>query len=535
MQTSLRRGLAAIATSALALGALSITAPAQAATVTDPAPARATAAWLVKNLNADGLVESYSEWEGTVFSGPSYGTSVDLAEGLAQVGGQQASLDKAVASIEKNLAEYVGKDGETYSGSLAKAVALLHSQGRDVTAPAARLAGTVTAAGPAAGRLADTSQYGDYANTIGQAYAARALTALGSPQAEAVTDFLLAQQCDAGFFRLYFNTDKTSAAQSCDTAPTPEAVDQSADTTALVIIQTTELAKTDPEVRAARAEAAAWLAAQQKADGSFVDPVNGANANTTGLAGWALAAAGQSDAAARAAVWLRGLQVAASCAPGKLAGENGAVAYNAQSWTDGLEWGITDKLDRSQWVIADVQALPALLAAPANTTKDAVVLPTFAKAGSNVTAVVKGIAAGERVCATGSAGTKDLLGTGKDLKVTLAKAKSGTRTITLKTASGSVKDSVKVLGKKKLTVKAAKSAKRGSKKTVTIKGLAAGEKITVKVKIGKAKTKTLKVAKAGKKGTYALKIKVGTKRGTVKVAAYGQYSNRKGSAKVTVK
>ena len=198
-------------------------------------------------------------------------------------------------------------------------------------------------------------------------------------------------------------------------------------------------------------------------------------------------------------------------------------------WKDGVQYGISDELDRSQWVIADVQALPALTWAPAAAKKDAVVLPKFAKAGKKVTATVKGLAAGERACVTGSAGAKDLVGTGKDAHVAIAKAKAGKRKVALRTATGTVSDTVRVLGKKKLTVKVAKSARAGSKKVVTVKGLAAGEKVTLKVRGKKVAT-----GKASKKGTFKRKVKVG-KRGSAKVTVTGQYATRKGAAKIRVR
>lgn len=540
MKTPSRRGLATLATGALVAGlAVTVTAPAQAASSTDPSAARASAQWLVGNLNADSLVESHTEWEGQVFSGPSYGTSVDLAEGLARVGGHQATVSRITDSVVAGLAAYTTYEDAFYSGSAAKALALLVSQGRSASAAGGiDLRGqvessVVTTTGATLGRLQDSDptpdQYwSDYANTIGQAYAARALTQVGSPLAGDVTDYLLDQQCSAGFFRLYFPA-AGAPDQTCDGASPAEPAAQSPDTTAIAVIQLAELAKTDADVKAARTRAVAWLKKQQKTDGSFVDPVNGANANTTGLAGWALVEAGEQAAAGRAAAWLRARQVVAACAPSKLAGEHGAIAYDDQGWKDGVQYGIADKLDRSQWVIADVQALPALLAAPAATKKDAVVLPKFAKAGKKVTATVQGLAEGERACVSGAAGSKELTGTGKGAKVAIAQAKAGKRKVTLRTAAGTVSDTVHVLGKKKLKVKAAKTARPGARKTVTVKGLAAGEKVTLKVR-----GKKVASGKATKKGTFKRTVKVG-KRGTAKVTVTGQYANRKGAAKIRVR
>ena len=131
-------------------------------------------------------------------------------------------------------------------------------------------------------------------------------------------------------------------------------------------LQLAGLAEED-EVADALDAAGQWLLAQQAEDGSFLDPENGANANTTGLAGWALLELGEDEAAARAADWLRDLQVVESDAEtdAKLAGETGAIAYDEASLEQARQLGLTDPLDRSPWVVAGVQAFPLLAAAPA--------------------------------------------------------------------------------------------------------------------------------------------------------------------------
>ena len=532
MQT-LRRSVAVLASSAVAVSAMAIGSPSQAApsSSTDATPAAASAQWLVGELNADNLIEIASSYEGETFSGPSYGTSVDLALALSAVGRHPDKAAAITSAVAANVGSYTGSGGEIYSGSSAKALALAVDQKRSVTDFGgvnllARVETSVLTAGPVTGRLRDTSAYGDYANSIGQAFAARALTGLESPLADEVTDFLLDQQCEAGFFRLYF-ADETAPQQSCDAGDEP--AEQSSDTTSLVAVQLAPLAAGDPEIAAALDRAGAWLASQQQANGSFVDPQNGANANTTGLAGWALNDLGRGPAAAKAAAWLRARQVVDICAPGKLKGEQGALAYDDQGWKDGATYGISDPLDRSQWVIADVQALPALLAAPAASKKDAVSLPKVAKAGSKVTAKISGVAAGERACTTGAV-TRDLVGTGGDLFVGLAKAKAGKRTISLRTSTGTVSGTVQVLAKKKFKVRAAKQVKAGTKTKVTVRGLAAGEKVVIKLR-----GKRVAAGKANAKGVYTKKISVGRKRGAAKVVVTGQFATRKGAATIRVR
>ena len=92
-----------------------------------------------------------------------------------------------------------------------------------------------------------------------------------------------------------------------------------------------------------------WLVTQQHADGSFggSGPTTGANSNSTGLAGQALAAAGRDDEAARAATALAALQLTAGNG-GAASADAGAIAYNTDGFTDPSAAGITDT-DRDQW------------------------------------------------------------------------------------------------------------------------------------------------------------------------------------------
>ncbi len=532
---TLRRSVAALASSAVALSVMAIATPSQAAqaTATDPTPVSASASWLVGNLKND-LIETSSVWEGQTFSGPSYGTSIDLVLGLSAAGQQPAQAAATTDAIEASLGEYAGSGGDIYAGSSAKAMTVALDQKRDVRDFGgidlqARVESTVLTQAPVRGRLQDVSQWGDYANSIGQAFAASALTRAGSSSADEVTDFLLDQQCAAGFFRLYFNSNMTAADQSCDGASPAESAKQGSDTTSLVAIQLAPLASGNPAIKAALDKAGAWLLAQQRSDGGFADPSNGVNANTTGLAGWALTELGHDAAATKAATWLRAHQVVNGC-DGKLAREAGAVAYDDLGWSDGVTYGIADPLDRSQWIIAGVQALPALVAAPAASTSDAVSTPKFAKAGTTVSFQVRGLAAGERACVFGAAGTQSLVGTGGTLTVKAPRATAGKRTVNLRTATGTTAATSHVLGKKKLKVRTAKSAKAGSKKRLVVRGLVAGERVTVKVRGTK-----VAAGKANAKGVFTKKVRVLRKRGAAKIVVTGQFATRKGQTKIRVR
>ncbi|WP_110181798.1 terpene cyclase/mutase family protein [Nocardioides solisilvae] len=342
-------------------GASDASPPAEAG----PAPVELAAAWLLDQRNADGLLEVTTEWEGETTTAADPGGSVDLVLGLSATGLHAQEAAETTDAVAADLPAYVGTGKEVYSGASAKALALALDQGRDPEEFGgldlrARVEETVVGKGPAVGRLQDRSEYGDYANSIGQAYAAAALTRVGSDAADEVTAFLLQQQCEEGFFRLAFS-DPGARDQTCD-GDRSVSVEQAPDTTALVVLQLAGLAEegASGEVDGALDRAAAWLLEQQAEDGSFSDPENGTNTNTTGLAGWALAELGEDDAAARAAEWLQALQVSED--DEELADEAGAVAYDAASLEDARSHGLDDPLDRSPWVVAAVQAFPALAA-----------------------------------------------------------------------------------------------------------------------------------------------------------------------------
>ena len=98
-------------------------------------------------------------------------------------------------------------------------------------------------------------------------------------------------------------------------------------------------------------------------------------------------------------------------------------------------------------------------------------------------------------------------------------------------ASEAESDDRPPLGTAELSVKSAKAqVKRNKRVKVTVKGLAAGEKVTLKVAGKKAAA-----GKAGAKGTFTAKVKVGRKTGKAKLKAVGQFKNRSGATTVKVK
>lgn len=325
----------------------------------DTPRALAAADWLTAQLEDGLLLGQY---------GADYGLSIDTAlslEGIEPHEETVASITQAVAANVESYTTGVDFDSQdVYAGPVAKAAVLAQVAGED---PADfggvdlvdRLEDRVADQAPAEGRLGDdvTDPKGtDYANTIGQAYAVRALTAAGSAEASAATAYLLDQQCEAGYFRLYFGAPDATD-QGCDAASRKDSPPDT-DVTAMAVLALAELPE-DAEVDPAVDRAVAWLLAEQGADGGFGGGIStpSPNANSTGLAGWALGGQGEQEAAARAAGWLSDLQVSDLPCEGKQ-DETGAVAYDDAALADGRGGGLDDA--RDQWRSATVQAVPAL-------------------------------------------------------------------------------------------------------------------------------------------------------------------------------
>lgn len=164
----------------------------------------------------------------------------------------------------------------------------------------------------------------------------------------------------------------------------------------------------------------------------------GTNANTTGLAGWALAEAGQDVAATKAAAWLRGVQVAvlAPCATA-LAADTGAIVYQSVDLATAQSAGSFSVPLRELARRATAQALPALAHVPAG-TEVAVSAPPTAVEKSSVTVTVTGLGAGEPACVSLGGQAKQVAGTGSAVPVTFSlPAGVATHTFRVTTLAGS--------------------------------------------------------------------------------------------------
>ncbi len=451
MARTLRTAGVLVASAALTLTTLAGT-PAQAvpsapvATVDGSAAALASS-WIKGQLEGGLVVGEF---------GPDYGLSIDVALGLDETGNRSAvrTIGGAVGS---QVESYISGAGfgdldSTYAGATAKAATLARVAGGNPTSFGGvnlitRLEGRVATAAPITGRIQDKSTYGDFANVVGQSFAARALTQAKSARAADVTKFLLAQQCAGGWFRLDFNKSLTGS-QSCVDGAGDSAADL--DATSLAVVNLVASGDDSAEVKAALAKAGTWLAAQQAANGAFgaVGATGKANANSTGLAGWALGSLNDKDAAARAAVWVRKLQPVdkSRCRSG-LSRSLGAIAYDKSAVKAARTARITDET-ADQWRRATAQALPVLQWAPAPAVELSVRgNHVRAGAGTKVRFKTFGLAPGERACVSVKGDFKRLVGKANAGKVA-AKLSMPTgnrkRKVKVKTADSVVKTFVVV-------------------------------------------------------------------------------------------
>jgi len=325
----------------------------------------AAVTWLGSQLADNGLMHN------TAYQSDDPSTTADAGISLLALEGAEDAepvVEHITEGLEAGAAAYVAPGfGTTLSaGSVAKLAVFAQEAGADPTAfgdqDLVELLSTATLdSGPAAGRIQDQldpkdTKAADWSNTIGQAYAVTALTEAGSDEAGAATDFLLAQQCEEGWFRVTFAADPSAPQQSCDDDPKAAA---DLDATAFALRALVGL--DGDEAADAADRAAAWLLEQQGDDGSFLggSPAPVANANSTGLAGWALAewgGDGGADAAEAAAGWVAAHQLGTGvCAPEEAAG---AIAYDDTAATSATK-GVTPQTEY-QFRLATAQALPVL-------------------------------------------------------------------------------------------------------------------------------------------------------------------------------
>lgn len=401
----LRKAGAVAASAALAATAFA-SLPAQADTPTTPAgtplvrPAntdtggvKLTSRWLASQLKGGLVVGEY---------GNDYGLTIDMGLALVEAG-EKRPVGIMDGVLQRKLGEYVGTGGEVYGGATAKAAVFARAAGGNPTSYGGmnlitRIEGQVADTGPTAGRLSDTSTYGDYANVVGQSFAVRALSRANSPEADTALGFLLAQQCASGYFRLNFDKPD-NATQNCEEGAAGSQADL--DATGLVISNLARSGKRSQPMKDAMERGSAWLASQQRARGAFTGsgPTAIPNTNSTAVAGYALGLTGRVEEAAKAARWVRSLQpVDRFKCRSALSRDLGAVAYVQSDVKKARVSGIGDA-ERDQWRRATAQAAHVLQFAPASPDNFRVKSSRArARSGDKVRMRIFGVAPGQRAC-----------------------------------------------------------------------------------------------------------------------------------------
>ncbi len=253
----------------LAAGLLTTTAlvgPAQAAA--DDRGAR----WLSSQLT-DGLVHNDQH------DFDDYGLTADHAFGLRATGGQPEAMQDIRTALADNVNSWIMFGSDVFAGSTAKAVVLAQSTGADPRSfGGVNLVARLNARVADNGRIEDKST-DDFANTIGQAYAARGLARADSSRANRVLRFLLMQQCSSGYFRLNF-APKAKVNQTCDAGNSNTSAPDT-DVTAIALMSLRAIPAKSDKVRAAISDAVAWLERRQKVNGSFGEAPRPARATPT--------------------------------------------------------------------------------------------------------------------------------------------------------------------------------------------------------------------------------------------------------------
>ncbi len=473
------RLVAGTATGALALGLAAVPGIAQAA----PAPSGSFVVatdWLAGELEGNLIRGSYEDQSGNDVAYVDHGLSIDvgLADRLAR---RDAAADEVREALAPEIGGYVGTGSENYANAVAKAatfVTLTTAPGSGAARSYGRrdlVADLEARTDDTSGRIADQTDYTDYANGIGQVFAATALTLVDSDEAPAATSYLLRQQCPGGGFRL----DLGDARCTDDT-------EASVDVTALAVQQLTEVALAPAQ----RARAADYLQDVQAADGSFADSGSGPNANSTGLAAYALGLEGRSASATRAADWVRGLQVRA---PGVCSdADEGAVAFNAAAFRAQRRGGIGEGRDQFQRATAQGAGGLDFVSRPGRAL--AVSSPRrYVRAGTLQTIRVSHLARRDTVCvARGGTGVDRVApGSGNVAVRMFSGYGTATRTFTVTDGFGrSEQTRIRALGRTRLDVRAPARRERGSTMRVVARGLAAGEPSRLVVRKGVVRTTT---------------------------------------------
>ncbi|HEY3737059.1 MAG TPA: Ig-like domain repeat protein [Jatrophihabitans sp.] len=531
----IRTTAAVLSIAALAASMTLTAASVSAIPLYDTAPVNAGVAWL-NAQTADGPLQSKSSQYGNY---DNIGATIDTALTLDAITGSVPSRLTADIADGVQTGGYADADEYDfnppyalvqhgiYANATAKALAFAVLAGEDPTAFGgedliAQLEGTIQPSG----RIQDDSSYGDYANVYGQAFAVNGL--YGADEATAVSEtlgFLGTQQCSAGYFPENFG-DPYSPDYTLDATCDAKGLTADVDATATVVLELQPLVATNTTAAGVVTAATTWLADTQAADGSW-----DGNANSTGLAGWALGESGQTPAAEKAAEWVRGRQLAnvGACAP--FTADAGALALDNDGFV-AAEDGISDD-EYNSYAVATAQALPVLRWLPIAASSPAISGPSgYVQGGTSATYQVSGFEPQTRACVTQGA-TTSLVATDGSGAATLhlsLPSSTGISTVTVSDGTTSSSVDTSVLAAATLTVTpSATTAVGGSPLVITVSGLANAEAVSVTFQ-GQTYSGT-----ASASGTFTTpSITVSSAPGAGPITAVGQFANRTGSASIVV-
>lgn len=517
---------ASVVASGLSVGLVGLVGPVAPARAAVPASqaTSSTVTWLADELGDDNLL-------GTPAS-PDVTATLDLGLGLARTGADPALLARVRQGVDAALAGYLGEPGDrTRASRVAKAAGFYTAAGVDISLVGGepsllqRLEQVVRDTdGGLDSTYLDGANEVPYEDLFNQSAAVAALIGpddnAGEPysaEGQQALTYLLTYRCAGAGWG--FHADGTDPASACTS---------DVDTTSLAIAALKPITG-DERIAPAVAQAATWLKSQQGADGSFgKSDFLPYNSNSTGLAAVALAAAGETSAATKAAAWVRSHQLTGFACDRALQAETGAITYSDEALASDLADGLGS---RSEITLATAQAFPALALAPAATGDLAVTAPRFVPAGSRVPLTVAGLAPGERGCVTLNGAASAVVG--RTAPSTTLAVPAGTKgyTVAVQVPGDRALASVVALAPKTLPlIRRSATVARGGSQTVRVTGLVAGEKVTVRYGSTIVGTGT-----ATSEGIYRVTFAVGRAAGAKSVVARGQFENRRGSIGFTVR
>jgi hypothetical protein len=368
MSRRVPRRAAAAALAALLAATLAVTADGSALALspsTAPAKspqAKSASSWLDSQVTRGRIHNGQFDFD-------DWGLTIDTAIGLAAAGGHAKTLRSMTSAIQRHYYKaYATYRGDKIAGAMAKSLLAAEVLGKNPRKFGGRNLRTQVlslvapgSAGFEAGRVRDTSA-ADYSNTFAQAYAVIGLARSGGVRPSALR-YLLKQQCSDGFFRL-----TEVAGETCDDSGSSPDVDATAlSIQALLAASSHGLAIPAGVVH----RATRWLVDAQHKSGAFPGGTStpGPNANSTGLAAQALhLVAGHKAQVAKAARYVKSLQLIRKRAHGPATRDIGAVAYNRAALKNAVKNGI-QKVERDQFRRSSAQAILAFAPKPLTTLR----------------------------------------------------------------------------------------------------------------------------------------------------------------------